>query len=216
MIYPHDKYHPIAPEGFVIVGAFSVLSVIGMFLFWPVGVLFFLLELFSLYFFRNPKRALVQNDSVLLCPADGTVLEWKEVEEGRFLKQKVKRLSIFMSPFDVHVNRIPVSGRVTEVSYNKGKFFPAYAEKASLENEQNAVVIENKFGEKIMFVQIAGWLARRIVSYVKPGDEWKQGQIFGVIRFGSRMDIYMPLGYKENVKKGDKVKAGETKIASRE
>lgn len=118
-----------------------------------------------------------------------------------------------MSPLNVHVNRIPVTGTITQVSYNKGKFFPAHAEKASLDNEQNALVIETPAKKQILFIQIAGWLARRIVNYAKSGDTWQAGDIFGLIRFGSRVDVYMPLDVTVCVKLGDKTKCGETILA---
>lgn len=122
-------------------------------------------------------------------------------------------MSIFMSPLNVHVNKIPVSGVVQEVKYNKGKYFPAFAEKASLDNEQNAIVVESEQGEKILFIQIAGWLARRIACYAKPGQHWNRGDLFGLIRFGSRVDVYLPLGHQILVQKGQKVKSGETILA---
>jgi len=207
------QHTPIAPEGYPII-AVALLLVIAGWLIHPIlfGV-FFLFFLFALYFFRNPVRKIPQEEGVVLAPADGKVIRVGEVEEARFLNQKVKKVSIFMSPLNVHVNRLPVKGTIKKVSYNKGKFFAAFAEKASFDNEQNAIVVENEKGENILFVQIAGWLARRIVCHAKPGEFWEQGSIFGIIRFGSRVDIYLPLDYQLSVKVGEKVKAGETILA---
>lgn len=174
---------------------------------------FFWLILFVIYFFRNPKRKITEGSSVMVAPADGKVIFVGEVSEERLLNKKMQRVSIFMSPLNVHVNRIPIDGTITKVSYNKGKFFPAHAEKASLDNEQNAIVFKTKGGNDIIFTQIAGWLARRIVNYAKDGETWTKGSIFGLIRFGSRMDVYLPLGTPIKVKVGDVTVGGETVLA---
>jgi phosphatidylserine decarboxylase len=133
-----------------------------------------------------------------------------EVDEPRILKGRAMKVSIFMNVFNVHVNRMPESGRITEIHYNKGKFVSANKEKASLDNEQNALVMETGKGRKIMFVQIAGLVARRIVCWVKPGDHLRRGERFGLIMFGSRLDVYLPVGSEVKLKPGDKTKAGET------
>lgn len=208
-----SRQYPIAKEGWPFVGIALALSILG-FVWHPiVGGLLLVLVAFNLYFFRNPKRISPQNPDFIVSPADGKILYVEKVIESRFLKKEVLKLSIFMSPLNVHVNRIPVTGQIKQISYNKGKFLTAFSEKASLDNEQNALIIENDKKEEILFIQIAGWLARRIVCYAKPGESWKQGDVFGLIRYGSRMDVYLPLGYLAEVKVGDKVKAGESVLA---
>lgn len=203
-------------EGYPFVAIGLALTIAGWLTHPVVGVFFLGLTLFVAAFFRNPKRILTADPRGIFSPADGKIIFSELVEEKKFLKEQVHKLSIFMSPMDVHVNRMPVTGWVSELSYNKGRFLTAFHDKASSLNEQNAVVIKNEAGEKILFVQIAGWLARRIVCYLKPGELWKQGDIFGLIRFGSRMDVYFPLRYEVRVNLGDKVKAGETLLARKE
>lgn len=206
----------IVREGYPFVAIGFALTIAG---FWahPVSGVFFLgLTLFVAAFFRNPNRILTADPRGIFSPADGKIIFLGLVEEKKFLKEQVHRLSIFMSPMDVHVNRLPVTGWVSELAYNKGQFLTAFHDKAASQNEQNAVVIKNEAGEKILFVQIAGWLARRIVCYLKPGELWKQGDIFGLIRFGSRMDVYFPLSYDVCVAIGQKVKGGETLLARKE
>ncbi len=195
----------LAKEGYLFVGIAGLLVLIGWLVHPLLLAVCFLFFLFVVYFFRNPKRTIPQEEGVIVSPADGKVLFCGRVDQNH-------KISIFMSPLNVHINRIPVSGEVKSVVYNKGKFLGAYRDKASLDNEQNAVVMENEKKERFLFVQIAGFLARRIVCYACPGDQWKKGEIFGLIRFGSRMDIYMPLNYSVQVRKGEKVKAGESII----
>lgn len=178
-----------------------------------VGVGCLLLLAFCLYFFRNPKRSPQGDEQQIVSPADGRVLEISEVQEERFLNEKMQRISIFMSPLNVHVNRMPITGRVETVSYNRGKFFPAFSEKASLDNEQNAIVIKNDRGVYCLFIQIAGWLARRIVCHATVGESWRRGDVFGMIRFGSRVDVYLPCHYLVKVGKDQRVCAGETILA---
>lgn len=206
----------IVREGYPFIAISLGLSVAGLFIHLTVVLFFFGLTLFVVYFFRNPERRAVADPASIISPADGKIIFSGLVEEKKFLKEQVHKLSIFMSPMDVHVNRMPVTGWVSELAYNKGQFLTAFHDKASSLNEQNAVVIKNEAGEKILFVQIAGWLARRIVCYLKPGELWKQGDIFGLIRFGSRMDVYFPLSYDVCVVMGQKVKGGETLLARKE
>ncbi|MBI4411685.1 MAG: phosphatidylserine decarboxylase family protein [Deltaproteobacteria bacterium] len=207
------EHHRIAREGYPIIAA----VVLGTAALWFVHPIAFGAGvagcLFTFYFFRNPRRTVSAAAGSVVAPADGKVIDITEVDEGRFLNQRVKRVSIFMSPWDVHVNRVPVGGTITRVSYNKGKFFPAFEEKASLANEQNAVIMKNEKGASILFVQIAGWLARRIVCHAREGEVWNQGAIYGLIRFGSRMEVYVPLSYQINVSLNQKVKAGESVLA---
>lgn len=165
--------------------------------------------LFSLYFFRDPERTTPLGDKIVVSPADGKILFVKDVFDNKFTKGKAKQISIFMSPFDVHVNRIPISGKVEYLKYYKGKYFAAFEDKASEENERAEFGIENKNG-KIFFTQVAGFIARRIVFQIKVGDSVNIGERFGMIKFGSRADIVVPDNWQPKVKKGDHVKAGET------
>lgn len=171
--------------------------------------------LFCVYFFRNPKRSSPQEAGKLIAPADGKVIFVGETEEKHFCKKPMKRVTIFMSPFNVHVNRAPESGEVLDTVHHNGKFLAAFSEKASEENERSAVHMKTKEGDEIVFVQIAGWFARRIKSYAKVGDEMIRGKIFGVIKYGSRMDVYFPDGFESTVQVNQKVKAGVTVIASK-
>lgn len=177
-----------------------------------VGLATLPLPLFVAWFFRDPVRVPPPDGRLIFSPADGKVLSVTEVEEGRYLRRRLCRISIFMSLFDVHVNRVPVAGRVKEVRYHPGRFLVGFAEKASLANEQNAVVIEGKEGEEVLFVQIAGWVARRIVCYLKGGEEVAAGDRMGLIRFGSRVDLYLPMDSEVLVKEGQRVRGGESPV----
>ena len=180
---------------------------------WKVLVLLgVLLTLFIAFFFRNPRRKIPALQDAILSPADGKIVHVGECEENRYLKERALKVSIFMSLFDVHVNRSPVSGKILERSYHPGRFLAAFVEKASLLNEQNALVLETEDRFKILLVQIAGFVARRIVCYAKAGDLVRKGEIFGLIRFGSRIDLYLPTGVKPAVKVGQHVKGGESII----
>lgn len=174
------------------------------------SALLFSLGAFSTYFFRNPIRKTPQMKNAIISAADGVVISKGKAFERYFFKKKVNRISVFMSLFNVHVNRAPVSGRVLDVVYNSGKYLPAYREKASLDNEQNAILIEDELKRKIVVVQIAGLVARRIVCYKQPKDDVKKGEIIGLIRFGSRVDIYTENEISEFVNIKESVKAGET------
>jgi phosphatidylserine decarboxylase len=209
----------IALEGLKVVSVFAVISFLGIAAGrfgwsggYKVAAVFALLTIFSLWFFRNPERHAPVEPNLVVSPADGKVVFVGEVDEGRILHGRAVKVSIFMSVFNVHVNRAPETGRITEVHYNKGKFVSANLDKASLDNEQNALVMQTVSGKRVMFVQIAGLIARRIVCWVKPGDDIRRGERFGLIMFGSRLDIYLPVGSKIKVKLGDKPKAGETVI----
>lgn len=168
-----------------------------------------LIFLFNFYFFRDPQRSIPAGDDLILSPADGKVVLIEEIEEPEFLKEKVTRVSIFLSVFNVHVNRVPVTGKVSYLKYLKGKFFVAFADKASEENEQSIIGIEHTRG-KILFKQIAGIIARRIVYHLKIGDQVSAGQRFGLIRYGSRVDVYFPKNTTLRVKLNDMVTGGET------
>ncbi len=202
----------IALEGLPIVAVFAVAAAV----FWTLGwykaaVFMTALTVFTLWFFRNPERHAPGGEKVVVAPADGKVVFVGEVDEDRYLKARAVKVSIFMSVFNVHVNRAPESGRVEAIHYNPGKFVSANLDKASLDNEQNAVVMETP-GGRIAFVQIAGLIARRIVCWVKPGDTLSRGERFGLIMFGSRLDVYLPPGSSVKVKPGDRTSAGETVI----
>jgi phosphatidylserine decarboxylase len=205
----------IAPEGwpFVLGGAaFAVFA----YLLWPrgypVALLGLLLALFSLWFFRNPDRTAPGGAGLVVSPADGRIVYSGDCPAGRYAPAPGKRVSIFMSPLDVHVNRAPVAGRVASVRYHPGEFHVASVDKASLRNEQNGVTIGTPEGRTVTYVQIAGMVARRIVCDLSEGDAVRQGQRVGMIRFGSRVDVFLPAEAQLRVAKGDRVRAGETVI----
>ena len=189
-----------------------ILGVLGWTVWMSLGILF---SLFIAYFFRNPRREIPNLQNVILSPADGRIIHVGECEEDRFLKEKALKISIFMSLFDVHLNRAPVSGTILAENYIPGRFLVANVEKSSLLNEQNAMVLETEDRFKILLVQIAGFVARRIVCYAKAGDILRKGQIFGLIRFGSRVDLYLPPEVKPIVRVGQHVKGGESIIGYR-
>jgi phosphatidylserine decarboxylase len=181
---------------------------------WPLWLLAFLLTLIALwvaYFFRDPERSGPRGERVVIAPADGKVVLIQEVDEPAFMGGRTRRISIFMNVFDVHVNRYPVSGTVRYVKYNPGKFLNAAVEKSSLENEQMSVGIESA-GGRILVRQIAGLIARRIVTYSKEGEQVEQAQRMGLIRFGSRVDVFLPLDAVIHAKIGDATIAGTTVI----
>jgi phosphatidylserine decarboxylase len=181
---------------------------------WFVYILSFALFVIILQFFRSPKLEITTNETQVLCPADGKVVVIEETEEPEFLKDKRIQVSVFMSPINVHVNRNPISGVVKYFKYHPGKYLVAWHPKSSTENERTTVVTENSAGVAILFRQIAGAMARRIVWYVKEGDKVEQGQQFGFIKFGSRVDIFLPLGTKVDVAIGEVVKGGRTVLAT--
>lgn len=171
-----------------------------------------ILFIFTLNFFRDPDRITPQGDSLVISPADGTVIKIEDVVEDKFLKSEAKLICIFMSPVNVHVNRNPISGTVGYYDYVKGEFFAAFEDKASLKNEQTHIGIENN-GGKVFFKQIAGFVARRIVADLKVGDKVVSGERFGMIKFGSRVDIYVPKNAEIKVAMNQKTVAGETIVA---
>ena len=182
---------------------------------WPLWILAFLLTVIALwvaYFFRDPERTGERGERLVIAPADGKVVLISDVDEPAFMGGRAKRISIFMNVFNVHVNRYPVSGTVRYVQYNPGKFLNAAAEKSSLENEQMSVGLETSQGRVIMR-QIAGLIARRIVTYSKVGDVAHQADRMGLIRFGSRVDVFLPVDATIRVKIGDVPVAGTTVIA---
>ena len=182
---------------------------------WPVWILAFaftLLTLWVIYFFRDPERTGPRGDDLVIAPADGRVIQVSEVDEPAFLHGRAIRVSIFMNVFNVHVNRYPISGTVRYVHYNPGKFLNAAVDKASLENEQMSVGIEHARG-RLLVRQIAGLIARRIVTYSREGDSVEQAEKLGLIRFGSRVDVFLPPGTDIAVKVAEHPVAGTTVVA---
>jgi phosphatidylserine decarboxylase len=182
---------------------------------WPLWLLAFALTVIALwvaYFFRDPERSGARGDQIVIAPADGKVVLISDVDEPSFMNGRARRVSIFMNVFNVHVNRYPVSGTVKYVHRNPGKFLNAAAEQSSLENEQTSVGLEVD-GRRILVRQIAGLIARRIHTYSREGERVEQGERMGIIRFGSRVDVFVPPGSRVHVKVGDATVAGTTLIA---
>lgn len=177
---------------------------------WGVYVVSFLLLLTILQFFRSPIRKITVLDGAVLCPADGKVVIIEEAEEPEYFRDRRLQVSIFMSPVNVHVNRNPVSGLVRYFKYHPGKFLVAWHPKSSTQNERTTIVLQTPHGREVLMRQIAGALARRIVWYVNEQDQVTQGEEFGFIKFGSRVDLFLPLGTEINVKIGDAVTGGMT------
>lgn len=176
----------------------------------PLAAIMLLLTAFTGWFFRDPERIPPDERGAVISPADGKVVFSGDCPPGRYSAEAGKMVSVFMSVVDVHVNRAPVSGKVSAVLYNPGKFLVASVDKASLENEQNGVAIETSEGHQVSYAQIAGIIARRIVCYLAEGDMVKKGQRVGMIMFGSRVDVFLPASAILRVKKGDRVLAGES------
>lgn len=207
---------PIAREGY----PFIIPAVMATLVFGLMGWVYFAgvfwgITLFVIYFFRNPTRTPSPSESAIVSPADGKIVKIERHFENHFLHQETVKISIFMSLFDVHVNRSPMTGRVVKRVYYPGKFFAANTDKSSLLNEKNALLLCSRDGFEILFIQIAGIIARRIVCYLQQGDLLKKGQIFGMIRFGSRVEVFLPSSVDIRVRVGDRVKAGETTLGYR-
>lgn len=206
-----NRNQPIAVEGYPFIGLFAFMTLAFGLLDWGLlTFVFLLLTLFSVYFFRNPERLIPQEPDALVAPADGKVVFVGEAREDRYLQQETIKVGIFMNVFNVHVNRFPVTAKVLDSYYSKGKFLNASLDKASLENEQSGLLIETQSGQKILCVQIAGLVARRIVSYPEVGDTLTRGDRYGLIRFGSRVDLYLPKNTDVRLRVGDKTVGGET------
>jgi phosphatidylserine decarboxylase len=204
---------PVAAEGWPFILPLAVATGILFALGWRnTAVAALVLTLFVLFFFRDPERSMPEGEGLVVSPADGRVIVVKDVFEPNYLKQDVKQISIFLSVFNVHVNRVPVSGTVEAVKYNPGKFLAAWDDKASLDNEQTAmVVLVGK--QKVLVKQIAGLIARRIVCYAKPGDAVTAGERYGLIRFGSRVDLFVPKTADIMVQVGDRIKGKRDVVA---
>lgn len=181
---------------------------------WFIYIFSAALFLIVLQFFRNPSRSFSNGENLVICPADGKVVVIEETEEGEYFKDKRLQVSIFMSPVNVHINRNPISGVVKFFKYHPGKYLAAWNPKSSTENERTTTVVEHKNGTPVLFRQIAGALARRIVWYVKEGDQVVQTEQFGFIKFGSRVDVFLPVGTKVNVVLNQVVKGGITTLAT--
>ncbi len=180
---------------------------------WFVYIISFVLFVIVLQFFRNPKITINPNDNHVICPADGKIVVIEHTQENEYFKDTRLQISVFMSPFNVHINRNPISGIVKFFKYHPGLYLVAWHPKSSTDNERTTVVVQNSRGFEILYRQIAGALARRIVWYVKEGDQVKQGDEFGFIKFGSRVDIFLPTDAKVNVTLGEVVKGGQTVLA---
>jgi phosphatidylserine decarboxylase len=205
---------PIAREGYRLIAAALVVALALWWLGGVIGAVFgAILFLFVLGFFRDPERAVPVGPGLIVSPADGRIIKVARVQDDRFLRGEATLVSIFMSPLDVHVNRVPIAGRVIDIRYNFGKYFRAFADKASLDNEQNAVLMEDERGRRLCFVQIAGFIARRIVCYLGVGMETERGQRCGMIMFGSRADLYLPPEATVCVAVGMCARGGKTVIA---
>ncbi|MDA9936154.1 phosphatidylserine decarboxylase [Gammaproteobacteria bacterium] len=215
----NNKRHYIHPEGWKFAGILFITSMILLFLSMPTALVTtgFLLTFFVLWFFRDPERDTPQDLNLIISSADGKVCLIDEAyppEELPMEAEKMKRICVFMNVFNVHVNRSPIQGRVENIVYKKGQFLNASLDKASDKNERSSLILNSENGAKIIVVQIAGLIARRILSFISSSDQLNQGERFGLIRFGSRVDIYMPLDAVEKCKVGDKVVAGESILAA--
>ncbi len=213
----HKEGKKIIPIAFFTI---AVLDVI-IYIFLQDYLIFYLLMTASLvlaglvvYFFRIPNREIDRNENHVLAPADGKIVEVMEVFENEYFKDKRIQVSIFMSPLNVHQNRAPIGGEITFIKHHKGAFYPAFVEKSSHLNERCTTVFKTKSGTEVLARQIAGSVARRICNYKKPGDKIEQGAEYGFIRFGSRVDVFLPLDAKVTVKNGDVPVGGKTVIAT--
>ncbi len=208
-----NQQTPIAMEGLPFIALAGALALIAALFHRQLTIapalVFLALTIFIISFFRNPRRVPPEGEQAVVAPADGVVTYLGEAREPH-LGTEMLKISIFMSVFNVHINRVPCSGRVLETFYTRGKFLDARDEKATFENEQSGIILETDAGPKIVFTQIAGLIARRIVSYPATGDRLLRGQRYGLIRFGSRVDVYLPKDMAPCVAHGDRTVAGET------
>ena len=211
-----SQLSPIHPQGYPFIGGFALASLVLFVLWSPLGWIGTVATLWCAYFFRDPRRVTPMREGIVVAPADGRVSQIvnavppKELELG---ERPLPRISIFMSVFDCHINRSPVAGRIERIAYHPGQFISADLNKASEVNERNATVITTNAGKRIAVVQIAGLIARRIVSFVREKETLRTGQRIGMIRFGSRVDVFLPPGVPALVGAGQTAIAGETVIA---
>ncbi len=207
----HDSF--IAQEGYPFILISIVVTVLISFLCNYLSIILMTaITFFIVWFFRNPERSFKDEEKLVISPADGKVIKIENVEMTGTIVGKFKKISIFMNVFSVHVNRAPYPGKIEKINYHEGKFFSANMDKASLDNERNEVMIRTEDGREIWAVQIAGLIARRIVCWVNVGTQVLKGERFGLIRFGSRVDVYLPEDSKISVKLGDKVNAGKSPL----
>jgi len=207
----------IHPEGWKFAFIFFVISLLALLIYAPVSIIGFLLTLFTLWFFRDPSRNTPVDSNLIISSADGKVCLIDEAcppTEVSMKQEKMKRVCVFMNVFNVHVNRSPVAGVIKDIVYKEGQFLNASLDKASEKNERSSLIIHSEHGVDIVVVQIAGLIARRILGFVSKNQNLNQGERFGLIRFGSRVDIYMPLDSTVQCSVGDKVVAGESVLAS--
>ena len=212
-IKENDTYPIIAKEGWWFILVSSLVSILVVFKWWHLGLLLLVVTIFLIQFFRDPYREIpICDSSDILSPADGKIISIEKVLDPYRDRQSLK-ISIFMNIFNVHSNKIPIDGKVTRINYYSGKFINASLDKASEGNERNVVLFSTDSGFEITLVQVAGLIARRILCYIKEQDIIKKGQRYGFIRFGSRVDIYLPLEFSPNVSIGDKVFGVKSVIA---
>jgi phosphatidylserine decarboxylase len=201
---------PIAKEGYPFIAATGFVTLVLALLAWKFfAVVALVLTLFVVFFFRNPERIVPDEENAIVAPADGVVI-YLGPSQAEHLDGEMTKISIFMSVFNVHVNRSPISGRVIDTFYNRGKFLDVRDERATFENERSGLVMESPEGARIVVVQVAGLIARRIVCYLRKGDSAVRGERYGLIRFGSRLDVYLPRNAAVRVAMGQKTVAGET------
>ena len=204
----------VAKEGLPLIFLIGMVGwIIALLGFFKLSFLIFILTLFTLSFFRDPERILFREENAVVSPADGEIIEISDKIEKDYLNRSSKKVSIFLSIFDCHINRFPVAGRVLGTKYYPGNFTMAFKKNSSDVNEKLLTYIETKNGVKLVLVQIAGLVARRIVSYATLGTEFAQGERFGIIKFGSRVDLYLPIESRIEVELNQKVRAGETVLA---
>ncbi len=203
----------IAKEGYPYIFVLATVTV-AFYLLWglPASVFPFAGLLFVLYFFRDPERTPPDGKELAVAPADGRIIKIDHIEEPDFIRSRTLRISIFMSPFNVHVNRSPLDGKISRVEHRKGGFKAAYTDLAALENEHISMLLDTDFGP-VLVRQIAGLVARRIVCRMREGDSLKKGQRYGIIKLGSRVDLFLPPDSEPVVKVNDRVKAGSTVVA---
>jgi phosphatidylserine decarboxylase len=211
----NSKYY-IHPEGWKFAFIFFISSYFVSLVYLPISFVGYLLTIFTLWFFRNPKRDTPKNPNAVISSADGKVCLIDQAippQEVQFGNNKMLRVCVFMNVFNVHINRSPIEGKIEKIIYKEGSFFNASLDKASEKNERSSMVISNNDGVQLVVVQIAGLIARRILGFVSDNQYLDQGERYGLIRFGSRVDIYMPLDATVNCKVGDRVVAGESVLA---
>ncbi len=209
--WPARSKIPVARPGLKFI--YTAILLTGMFFYfgWMVFALLFAgAGLFVTWFFRDPDRIPPEDENGLVSPADGKIIFAEIISENDYVAGSCLKISIFMNVFNVHVNRAPFDGTIEKVQYYPGRFFNASFDKASTQNERNALIMKTEDGQRFAVVQIAGLIARRIVNCVVPGDRLKKGDRYGMIQFGSRLDLYLPTGFKKSVRVGQKVAAGNT------